>query len=228
MMPRYRFKRCAWIRSFVVIVLFGLNAGCAGTGSTSRPDEGNESTPSSETAGPVLEADGEFGFTVTEVVRIDSDVRTDYQNAVALLRQNRLDEGITLLEAVVERATEVTTPHIDLGAAYSRIGANDKAEQSLQAALALAPNHPVALNELGIVYRRTGKFAAARESYERALGVHPGFHFALRNLGVLCDLYLEDLGCALQNYESYAEIVGDDAQVEIWIADIRNRLGVAQ
>ena len=67
----------------------------------------------------------------------------------------------------------------------------------------------------------------ARLSYERALGVLPGYHFALRNLGVLCDLYLNDLECALQNYENYAEIVSDEREVKIWIADIRNRLGAS-
>ena len=92
----------------------------------------------------------------------------------------------------------------------------------------LAPNHPGALNEMGIVYRRTGRFDAARASYERALSVHPGYHYAQRNLGVLCDLYLADLECALRQYESYVAIVADDEQVVIWIADIRNRLGVVQ
>jgi len=86
----------------------------------------------------------------------------------------------------------------------------------------------VALNELGMLYRRTGKFAAARASYERALSIDPNYHYALRNLGVLCDLYLGDLQCALHTYQSYDELVGNDAQVKIWIADIQNRLNPGQ
>lgn len=175
-----------------------------------------------------VELDGPFGFTVTEVVRIGSDVRNDYQRATILLKQDQIQEGISVLESVVERAPEVTVPHIDLGVAYGRAGRLEQAEESLAAALSLAPNHPAALNEMGIVYRKTGRFAAARDHYQRALAVYPDYHFALRNLGVLCDLYLEDLTCALENYQRYAEIVTDDPEVTIWIADIRNRLGLIE
>jgi len=170
------------------------------------------------------EFDGAYGFTVSETVRISSDVRSDYQRAVLLLETDQLSEGIELLESVVERAPDITIPQIDLGVAYGRLGDTDMAKQNLSRALSLAPNHPVALNEMGILHRRTGNFQSARDHYERALAIHPHYHFALRNLGVLCDLYLEDLECALEQYERYTEIVTDDPDVAIWIADIRNRL----
>ncbi|MEJ2086983.1 MAG: tetratricopeptide repeat protein [Gammaproteobacteria bacterium] len=175
-----------------------------------------------------VEIDGAFGFTVTEVVRIGSDVRNDYQRATILLQQDRIEEGISVLETVVERAPDVTVPHIDLGVAYERVGKFEQAEESLAKALSLAPNHPVALNEMGILYRKTGRFGAAREHYQRALAVYPDYHFALRNLGVLCDLYLEDFPCALESYEHYAEIVTEDPDVAIWIADLKNRMGLIE
>ena len=215
------------VRWIVLIVLFGVLSGCVGVSPATRPQEPTADRGAARKDQARLEVDDEFGFTVTEVVRIGSDVRGDYQQALSLLQRDQLNEGIAVLEALIEQAPDITAPHIDLGVAYGRVGDHDKAEQSLQAALSLAPNHPVALNELGIVYRRTGRFDMARLSYERALGVLPGYHFALRNLGVLCDLYLNDLECALQNYENYAEIVSDEREVKIWIADIRNRLGAS-
>jgi len=215
------------LRAFLLMGFVGL-AGCAGSGPAKKALTSEQEPSVTDRERPRLELVDEYGFTVTEVVRIDSDVRADYQEAIVLLHQDRLEEGVRLLESVVEQAPDVTAPHIDLGVAYGRLGDHEKAEQRLRAALALAPDHPVALNELGIVYRRTGKFDAARTSYQRALDIHPGYHFALLNLGVLCDLYLDDLECALQQYESYSRIVTDDEQVGIWIADLRNRLGVQQ
>jgi Flp pilus assembly protein TadD len=211
----------SWIALAVALALL---SGCAtNTGSVEAPAVAQPEAASAKDRARV-EVDLGAGFTVTEVVHIDGNVRDDYLSAIALLQQNRLDEGIAQLESVVKRAPEATTPHIDLGIAYARKGDYEKAEQSLKAALALTPDHPVALNELGMVYRHMGKFDAARASYEHALSIDPNYHYALRNLGVLCDIYLKDLQCALHNYQSYDQLVGDDKEVKIWIADVQNRM----
>lgn len=173
---------------------------------------------------PAIEADA-TGFTITEQIRISGDVRADYDRALELLAQNRDAEGIALLVGVTERAPDVTAPFIDLGIAYGRTDELDKAEAALTTAVLLSPEHPIAHNELGILYRKTGRFIEARAAYEQALAVYSDFHFARRNLAVLCDLYLRDLGCALENYTAYLSSVSDDREVEIWAADIRNRLG---
>lgn len=220
-------------RFWLLVALGGLIAGCAAP--APRPQETSEKaapgalaeTRISDRHRPRLERDDQDGFTVTEVIRIDSDVRDDYQRALGLLNRGELAAGVDVLEDVVGRAPELTAPYIDLGVAYGKLGDQEKAERNLQAALLRAPGHPAALNEMGIVYRRTGRFEEARESYERALEVHPGYHFALRNLGVLCDLFLEDLQCALKSYEGYTEIVADDPHVAMWIADVRARMDIA-
>lgn len=173
---------------------------------------------------PEIEANA-TGFTITEQVRIGGDVRADYERALGLLRQDRYAEGIALLEAVTEAAPDVTAPYIDLGIAYGRAGDLERAEAALETAALLSPDHPIVHNELGILYRRTGRFDEARESYEKALDVFADFHFARRNLGVLCDLYLADPGCALTHYSAYLASAPDDAEVAIWVADLRNRLG---
>lgn len=215
-------SRCLFGTALLILI-----AGCSSVSTTSETGRAARGAAQGHES-PRLAREGDLGFTLTEVVRIDSDVRRDYQQALTLLQSDRLDAGIPMLESVVERAPDVTNPHIDLGVAYARRNELEKAEKSLQAALSLAPNHPAALNEMGIVYRRSGRFDAARDSYQRALEIHPGFHFALLNLGVLCDLYLEDLACALDTYERYAEIVTDNEEVDVWIADVRNRLAAQQ
>ena len=166
----------------------------------------------------------EVGFTITEEARIGGDVRADYETALSYLQQGRFDEGIALLEQVAEAAPELSAPRIDLGVAQHRAGDLEAAESNLLRALESNPEQPVAHNELGIIYRKTGRFDEARKSYESALAVYPGFHFARRNLAILCDLYLADLDCALQNYEAYMKTVPSDEEASMWIADIRYRL----
>jgi Tfp pilus assembly protein PilF len=165
------------------------------------------------------------GFTITKPVKVEGEVRASFERAVGLLRAERTEEAIPLLVAVTEAAPGLTAAHLDLAMAYQRTGDLARAEASVEQALASSPQHPVAWNELGMIQRRTGRFAEARRSYEQALALQPSFHFARRNLAVLCDLYLADPGCALEQYELYARAAPDDAAVAKWIAELRARTG---
>jgi Flp pilus assembly protein TadD len=196
-------------------ILFALSASlvaaCATTTEPVRP--------------PVnVEIQEQVGFTITEEARIGGDVRADYETALSYLQQGRHDEGIELLEQVAAAAPELSAPRIDLGIAQHSAGDLEAAESNLKLALESNPEQPVAHNELGIIYRKTGRFQEARKSYEAALAVYPGFHFARRNLAILCDLYLADLECALDNYEAYMKTVPSDEEASMWIADLRYRL----
>ena len=166
------------------------------------------------------------GFTITEDVRVADTDRLKYYEALNYLRDGKLERGIALLEEVTEATALVTAPRIDLGIAYHRQGDLDAAEESLLQALELNAKHPAALNELGIVYRKTGRFDEAKRHYEAAIAVYPGYHHARRNLAILCDLYLGDLDCALEQYEAYMATVPADEEASMWITDLRNRMGI--
>jgi Flp pilus assembly protein TadD len=165
------------------------------------------------------------GFTITQDIRVSSEVRAEYDRALQLLVREDSAPGISMLVKVTEHEPSAIAPHIDLGIAYARAGELDRAEESLGKALAINPDHPVANNELGIVLRRMGRFAEARAAYEKALAISPGFHFAHRNLAILCDLYLADAGCAIAHYEAYSRAVPDDPDAAKWIADLKARSG---
>lgn len=176
---------------------------------------------------PEIAAD-ETGFTITEQVRISGETIARYDQALNLLQQQRYREGIRILEQIVENAPEITAPYVELGIAYGHVGELDSAVEALEMAALLSPEHPIVHNELGIAYRKSGRFDEARAEYEKALDVFTDFHFARRNLAVLCDLYLADTACALQNYQAYLDAAGEDPEVSIWMADLSNRLGAQQ
>jgi len=205
----------ATFRAAMAVLTIAVLGGCATTTTKTT-------TPTADARVEMQEA---VGFTITESGRVSSTARTDYEAALRLLDQGRHTEGVELLESVAERQPQLSAPRIDLGIAYHVAGDLDAAERNLQQALQLNPDHPIARNEIGIVYRKTGRFQEARSSYEAALAFYPGFHYARRNLAILCDLYLADLECALNNYEAYMSTVPADEEVAIWIADIRMRLG---
>lgn len=204
-----------------ITLLAGLSAIVVGCNSTPTKE-----TPAVVEAVPArIEIQESVGFTIVEAAPIDGAVRLDYDRAHDLLNQGKVDEGIVLLESVAEAAPDLSAPRIDLGIAYHRSGDFEAAETQLKQALEINAAHPVALNELGIVYRKTARFDEARRSYEAALNVYPGFHFARRNLAVLCDLYLDDLSCALENYEAYVAMVSSDDEAATWYKNVRFRAG---
>jgi tetratricopeptide (TPR) repeat protein len=171
-----------------------------------------------------VEVQEEVGFTITEEGQASLELQAEYDVALIYLEQGRLDEGIAILERVAAASPTLSGPRIDLGIAYHRSNDLAAAESNLLLAIEANPDQPVAHNELGIIYRKTGRFDEARGSYEKALAIYPGFHYARRNLAVLCDLYLADLECALENYEAYMTTVPSDDEASIWISDLRLRL----
>jgi tetratricopeptide (TPR) repeat protein len=206
---------------FGALALAGSAAFAAETHATSDKAQQRAATPKHRAAR--LDVVDAMTFTITEQARISGEVRSQFDSALRLLEQERYPQGIALLLEVAQKAPDVTAPYIDLGIAYERIGDFEHAEASFKKALELNPNHPVVHDELGLLYRQTGRFAAARTSYEKALEIHSGFHFAHRNLAILCDVYLNDVPCALAHYEAYSRAEPDDEEVAKWIADLRSR-----
>jgi len=209
--------RCSHVRAhrcrIVALSILAALLGACAAGSPSR-------------APARIEIQEAVGFTITESTHVSSDMRTDYEEAVHLLEQGQQQQGIEVLREVIAKAPELVTPHIDLGIALHRAGDLVGAEQILLKARELNPGHPVVHNELGIIYRKTGRFTEARNSYEAALAIYPNYHYTRRNLAVLCDLYLADPGCALENYEAYMNTVPGDDEATMWVADLRNRMGL--
>lgn len=204
------------IARFIMLILTGLLlAACATTTQKPRPTSS-------------IDVQENVGFTITEASPVNDRARVQYDEAIAQLENGNHANGIAMLTRIAEAAPGAAAPRIDLGIAEHEAGNLEAAERHLLDALELSPDHPVVHNELGIVYRKTGRFAQARSAYETALSIFPGYHHARRNLGVLCDLYLGDLDCALEAYNAYMATVPGDPEATMWIADIRNRLGVQE
>jgi tetratricopeptide (TPR) repeat protein len=169
--------------------------------------------------------DGRQGFVIRENSGMDAESRDEFERSVAMMKDGKNDKAIELLTKVIERSPGVTAPYINIAMAYMRTGKYDeRVEQHLKTALELVPNHPVASNEYGLLLRKSGRFKEARDTYEKSLASFPDYLPVHRNLGILCDLYLNDPECALKQFEIYNEGAPADAQVKIWIAELRMRL----
>jgi tetratricopeptide (TPR) repeat protein len=178
-------------------------------------------------AGGDIKQDADIGSIkkTTSYVDVDPDVELDFKNAIVLMQEEKYAQAVPVLQSVIEREKRLTAPYINIAIAYNKMGDTKAAEENLINALKIDIGQPVANNELGLIYRKEGKFNAARTAYENAIKDNPQYLPAKRNLGVLCDLYLHDFTCALEQFEDYLELKPDDKTAEIWVADVKQRLG---
>ncbi len=178
-------------------------------------------------AGGDLKQDDDTGIANKKLthLNVDSDVELDFKSAIALMQQEQYAQAVVVLKSVIEREQRLPAPYVNIAIAHNKLGQSKDAELNLISALKLDIAHPVANNELGLLYRKAGKFNAARTAYQNAINEHPDYLPAKRNLGVLCDLYMHDFNCALEQFEDYLEQKPDDKDAAIWVADVKRRLG---
>jgi Tfp pilus assembly protein PilF len=154
---------------------------------------------------------------------VDNTVKLMFTRALTHLEHQEYDEGIALLETLTANEKRLAAPFVNLGIAYSRTGKTKKAEHNFSKALRLDIGHAVANNELGLLYRKTGRFNAARTVYQNALIKNPDYLPVRKNLGILCELYLHDLECALEQYRAYLEYAPDEETIARWTAELKQR-----
>ena len=148
-----------------------------------------------------------------------------YAQALQFMRSGRNTDAELELKALVVGYPQLTGPQLNLGLLYLRDSRLPEAEAVFKAALELKPANAVASNELGIVERKLGKFAEAEAAYQRTIAAEPNYAPAHLNLGVLYDLYLAQPKKALDEFERYIQIAGENKQVAGWVVELRKRVG---
>jgi tetratricopeptide (TPR) repeat protein len=165
------------------------------------------------------------GIYFVENESVDLAVREDFAKAIELLQEKQYEPAIELLNEVIKGSQNNSAPYINIAIAYSMIDKPELAEKNLKQALEINPDHPVALNEYALLYRKSGRYAEAKELYEHLVLKYPEFMPARKNYGILCDLYLNDPACAVEQYEVYSEANPKDKDVKIWITTLKQKLG---
>jgi tetratricopeptide (TPR) repeat protein len=150
-----------------------------------------------------------------------------YIEAVDSLKRGDTEQAIELLLQVSTDAPDKPYVFTNLGLAYFKLKKMDLSERAFQEAISRNNRDAVAYNHLGILLRYQGQFEEARKHYQRAIAIDSDYAYAHLNLGILFDIYLQDLKLALQQYQKYQGLIGEeDKQVAGWIVDIQRRLKI--
>jgi len=192
-------------------------AGCAGSG----PSRDSGAKPQAENEAPMTASGG-----IAPVV--PAAAQTLYEQATAVMAAGDFTDAELRFKEFVLLYPDFPGAYVNLAIIHAN-NENDAATRgALDQALALDGGYPPALNQLGMLLRRNGNFLEAEAAYLKAVTVSPDYALAHYNLGVLNELYLQRLDTALHHFETYQSLVGEDKQVEKWIADLRRRVAANQ
>lgn len=92
--------------------------------------------------------------------------------------------SLLLQEILRENPTDVTSLY-NLGMCYTELDEPDRAVDTLERCLQLAPDHSNAYVALGFAYMKKNHVDKAREAFEKVLDLDPHNSFAMRNLAGL-------------------------------------------
>jgi tetratricopeptide (TPR) repeat protein len=205
-----RFRGQSGMRLLTVAAVILISAGCASSGPQRAAANG---------AGASVDG---------QLPAVPQRAQTMYEQAVAIMAAGDFVDAELRLKEFLLQYPNYPGAYVNLAIIHASNGDDLGAEAAVNAALALDPDHHAALNQQGMLHRRNGKFIEAEAAYLKAVTSKPDYALAHYNLGVLNELYLQRLDAALQHFELYFELVGDDKQVERWIADLTRRVAANQ
>ncbi|HEX3915350.1 MAG TPA: tetratricopeptide repeat protein [Steroidobacteraceae bacterium] len=191
------------------------SAAAAGGPATAAPANG-AAAPANGAAAPAADA-----------TPIPPRASQQFSQALQMMKSGRNTDAELEFQQLSVAYPQFAGPQLNLGLLYLHDSRLPDAQAAFKAALKDTPNNPVAADELGIVERKLGKFTEAESAYLSAIAADPNYAAAHMNLGVLYDLYLGEPQKALEQYERYIEIAGENKQVAGWVIEVRKRAGAA-
>lgn len=152
--------------------------------------------------------------------------QSGYEVALELMKKKKYTDAIASFEKIIRNNGKHAGSFINMGIAYKELGKFDDSKKALLTATQIDPKSAIAFNELGLVHRKLGDFTSAKKAYLESIDNKSRYSLPYRNLGILCDIYLQDLSCAIRNYKKYQSLTGkEDKKVGLWIVDLKRRMG---
>lgn len=134
---------------------------------------------------------------------------TFYVNCInALRRWTTIEEALAVSERARNRFLNDYALHLQAAELHWSMTPRqqDRAEDSLRAALAISPQSPTALASLGFVLRKKGNFNQAKAVLKEAIRLQPDYPWALTNLGIIQATVDGDVLAAEEQYRKALEI----------------------
>jgi tetratricopeptide (TPR) repeat protein len=148
-----------------------------------------------------------------------------YRQAITALNDSKLEQAETGFKTIAKDRPEFAGPWINLALIDIRKKNLAGAEKNLAKALERNPQMPQIYNMLGFIDLSKGEINKAADDYRHAIALKEDYAMAHYNLALLQDIYLQDIGMAVQHYKRYLELTNhQDKKTEDWVLELERNL----
>jgi Tfp pilus assembly protein PilF len=157
--------------------------------------------------------------------QVPAAAQAAFDSALVAQRAQQWPEAERQLQQLTEKYPYLSGPQLNLALLYAQTQRPQQAEDSFKHALRINPNNVSAANQYGIWLRSQARFSEAETAYQQALTRNPDSAETHLDLAILYDLYMGKLPQALEHYQRYLALVGDEkSPVQSWVADLQRRM----
>jgi tetratricopeptide (TPR) repeat protein len=168
--------------------------------------------------------DGQAPARKLKPVDVPQVAQAEYQVVLKSIDVQNWPKATKVLQQMQTSYPQLLALKVSLGWVYWQSGNIDQSKKELKAAIATNKLYrPDAYNYLAIIHREKGEFSEAESLYAKALTIWPADSTLHINLGILYDLYLGQLGKALEHYRQAQRSRTNDRQLAGWIKDLERR-----
>lgn len=168
------------------------------------------------------------GFGAAQAVapkELPAAAQSQFETALAAQRAQQWPDAERQFSQLLEKYPYLSGPALNLALIYAQTQRPQLAEEYFKRALQINPVNSTAGDQYGVWLRGQGRFADAEAMYLETLARNADYADTHLNLAILYDIYLGKLPQALEHYQRYLELRGEDASpVQGWVADLQRRM----
>lgn len=146
----------------------------------------------------------------------------NYQNAMARIEDGEAGQAIGSLKKLTQAHPGQPGIWLNLAIAQYQDGKLDEAKTTLEQAQRLNNKISEIYNLAGLIAVDQGDYTAADKHYQTALKLNKHFADAHYNLALLCDIFYQDIGRAVDHYQQYLGLIKhEDKATTAWVEELK-------
>lgn len=163
--------------------------------------------------------------TPAEKTPLSSSEKSAYEDALSNMKAGETDKAISGLKKLTQSHPVFVDGWINLATVYYNNKKIEEANSALINAKKINPDLPEIYNLTGLLDVEKGEYQSAEKNYLSAITLKNNYAAAHYNLAIVYDVFYQDIGKAITEYEKYLTLTGNtDKSTISWVTELKAKL----